>query len=1407
MAYTLEDAAREQHNEQYMAQQEQEAQQLELISQYNPEAVGKEGPAFVPGASEEAEALRVSGGDEKYLEWARSQGLSNEDIVKMADERDSANILNTGIGGYETPFAGLEGLRDATVPVTRGLVDTGLGLGAMVSPTVLEPVKDFWHEKNPESNNPVSATVRKLSGVVIPAILAPQAIVPRLAAAPFAASLPTAVKTTAAAAARIGIDTTIVAASTSAEEENAAKALNDAFGWNIWWATREGAGPDERRLSNLFENVGFAAAAELVTGAFALRTFFKNRPKANKFAASWIHKHDIKKHELLKGGVKPGTQVEWDPGLVAIPKTAEAVEELTKVADNIEQQTTSPAIKEIDDQIDALGLLDELGEADELRLAELVTERGRIEVDEMPFDDALSRNIDETKNARANSLTDEAAELSLTNQGEYNPILHDPAEAQARAVTNTQGDVLGAMVDHHRILHDVNTTNGRARAVLPTQGMRRLATAATGTERGQVLEEITAAMTPSKNVEWLIEGKWKATPEDLKEAVDAKVAEIYNMDTKALAEKMNRIKNKVTLGQKFLSDEDFIEYSQAFRTVFDEMYDPNKIRASALATQNAADNVADAARAAESLGETLDVTRQHENMLNNLAVVAKETRANRYLWGYQGKLLDMAKDKSPRVTEKLKELVEGFNEGLQTETAKAAEVVNTLKQIGRENPMYLNAFTKAFDMTNGKVDDLAKLHRWAEKNISLRKAFIDLDPSTPSLVAKGLQGVRYNSLLNGLAPIRAFTGNTILTIGKPISAIAGSAWSGSRQADFKRALYTYGGVVENFQRALKHMSQEWDYVLRNPEQAMLRGRSDVKFAQTDNFEVLDSMAEAWRMEYERGGISVKAETAVKIGLLNLARATSWYNNLNVTRWGVNAMHAIDGFTNSMMASGAARAKAYDTLLESTNGVIKQDDFAKLQQQLYSNSFDETGLLTDTAAKHAASEIALNIDNDVVKRLEGIIDIVPALKPLFMFPRTGLNGLEVAWTYNPASALGMSMGRARQVFRANTPAEVAEALKAHGINEVSEEAFQALKNEYRGRQMMGASIVMGAGLMAISGNLTGNGSHKKDERDDMKRIGWKPNSIRLNGTWYSYQGLEPFQQILSLVADTVYNAERVDSSITEERFQKIWHALTMNVTNQTFLSGLRPLAGLLSGDLTQIKRFGAGWTDPLVPFYWSGARSILNKAISPQLKDVRNEMDDYHKNYSKFLFNGNDYLKDQLDVYTGKPINYTEPLTATINSMLPFFRNNGGHEPWREWLIGTGWDNLNTLRTNRFTGQPLTPTERYWINNWVAQHAGLREQVIELMEQDKAGKFMHQYKNARGNMMQKEFPINKTYIHDRLNKMHNDAFNIAWKALEQENSNYADMSILRKYRNQQLQEQDTQGAAQTQSQMDQLLKLN
>jgi len=424
----------------------------------------------------------------------------------------------------------------------------------------------------------------------------------------------------------------------------------------------------------------------------------------------------------------------------------------------------------------------------------------------------------------------------------------------------------------------------------------------------------------------------------------------------------------------------------------------------------------------------------------------------------------------------------------------------------------------------------------------------------------------------------------------------------------------------------------------------------------------------------------------------------------------------------------------------------------------------------------------------------------------MFPRTGVNGLKVAWSYNPLSALPDAIGKGNKVFSATSKAEIVDVLRMHGITDFADPniALQTLKNEYRGRQMMGASIVMGVGLLAANGDLTGNGPFEASEKKDMMRLGWKPHSIRLNGEWYSYKGLEPYQQILSMVADVSYSANRVDSAVTEDWFQKIAYAVSMNVTNQTFLSGMAPLVGIISRDETAIKRFIAGWTDPLVPFAWSGTRSVLNKAITPQLKDVENDILAYHRNYSKFLFNSNDELKDQLDIYTGERINYHDGPTAAVNAVLPFFKSNGGTEPWRQWLLGTGWNNLNTLRTNKLNGQPLTDDERYFINNWVARYGGLQQKIIQLMKKDIRGGYTERYKAKRGQQTQEEYSIGDSYIHDELDKMHNEAFKLAWNALENENASYKSMGILEKYKKEQLERGDNRGADSTQKRIKELL---
>jgi len=1015
--------------------------------------------------------------------------------------------------------------------------------------------------------------------------------------------------------------------------------------------------------------------------------------------------------------------------------------------------------------------------------------------------DPTTREIEIREALREETIAEEGVrriDVDPEGTGGYDAFVNEPAEAQARAVQNVEANGLEAKVDHFRIQNNIGTTNGRAISVATDSFQKKFIGGMDDVDRAEGLAELFSTVRP--NVNAIINGK-TIQAEKINPAIDNLTEAVFKLDLKEFTKFIDNMRTMLYEGQEFLGEEEWYVGAQAFKRAFDIIFDPDKMRASAMLTQNAADNAADASRAAILIGDIADTTRQQEMAFENLELLAGEIRANQYIAGKSLELKKLVKNGDhPKVVAYLANLKDEFAEAVIGQKAKGKKVVDTMKAINKENPEYLKAFNYAYDATNGDVDELFKLQRYAEENIGLiKKAFIDGDPSVPSQVVRGLQAVRYNHVLSGLSAVRAGVGNAVMTVSKPVSVLAGAVASDptGQKGVLKRALYTYGGIAENMKRAFKHMGQEWRLANSAPAEAMLRGRADLAQSKLENFEVMEAMSEAWRADGKNG----------KVAMWNFAKVLSWYNNNPFVRYGTNAMYALDGFMQSMMASGVARAKAYDELFSKTRGAFDADEFNKLQRKLYSDSFDESGMLTNKAAKFASSELALNLDNEIVSRLEHLMEKVPFMRSLFMFPRTGVNALELGWSYNPMSGLGLAMGRARKVLSAKTVDEMTEALAEHGL-EYTDEAFHSLKSEYVGRQLMGSAVVLGAGLWAAEGNLTGNGPQDAAEKKRMQDIGWKPLSIRnpLSGEWVSYQGLEPFDTLLGLVGDWAFNAERVDQAWSEDIGRKIAYSISMNIANKTFLSGFEPLVSMLSGDEGAWNRFMAMQADSMLPY--TGARSLLSKAITPQLKDVENDFFAYLANRNKFLFSGNELLKDQLDIYTGQPINYHEPITAGMNALLPFFKSNGGMEPWRQWLLKTGWDNLQTVRLNPSTGEQLTPEQRQKVNNWIAQNADLKGQIEGMMNQKENfwNSKIKEYVKERGQQTQKEFPIKDLVVHRELDQIHNQAFKMAFAALEQEDATFAVIGGLKKRRSQRLGVGDLRGASDDATQVQELLQI-
>ena len=1023
------------------------------------------------------------------------------------------------------------------------------------------------------------------------------------------------------------------------------------------------------------------------------------------------------------------------------------------------------------------------------------------------YDNPLSETVERSIAAREAAQNDEMVR-ALQNDPDgtvYNAFVNDLGPDDAgRAVINTQPDPLMAKVNHTQIQNNIDTLNGRAAPVVDEAFNENLTKAIKGNDRAKLLSNVFERINPKFDA--VVDGK-TITNAELERGVANLTNSVFGNDISlkdfsTVVEDMKSIvyDNSLLVGQNLKIA------SRAFQRLYENLFDPNLRQASALIAQQAADNIADTASAIRLIGDSGDPRRQLGIMFDKLNLLGQEVKVNNWL---ANKVREFKRIRNTGDVDTVVSWMENqtpeFDKYLKNIKQQGTQLNKELSAIARENPHYYKAFVEAYDSSNGKIDTLMKLHEVTRNNIGvLKKGIIDLQPRVPSMLIKQLHAARINSMLGGLAPVRALTGNSMMTAIKPISVFAGAYLQGNTELA-KRSLYTYGGIIENFKRGLKVMSDEWQFAKNFPEEAALRGRADLRQAKLEQLEYMDSMAEGWKLGRERGD---KGRAA----MWNLTKGVSWWNKQPIVRWGVNALYAIDGMTNSFMASGVARAKAHDELFHKFGGSFSDDAFRTLQRDIYDQMFDSKGLLTDEAARYASQEIALNLDSTVVDKLESFIEMVPAARGLFLFPKTGVNAFQLAWTFNPLSSLGLALPKAKRVMQAVTADEKIASLMEHGIKDSinTEMAYQALRSEYIGRQIMGSTVVMGAGIWALNGNMTGHGPQDGAERQRMMRMGWQPQSIKnpITGEWRSYAGFEPFASLMSLTSDIIYQANRVDQAFTEDMFRKAVFAISMNVTNDTFVSGFQPLASLLSGEPHAWSKFFAQTVDQTVPL--KGVRSILNNAISPQLRDVNNDFFGYLANGNKFLFPGNQdsYLPNLLDVYTGKPIRGYESITQAANALMPFFKQNSDMEPWRLWILSTGWDGLQKQRINKYTKQPLSTQDRHFINNWIAENAGLEAQMIKLMTENDGfwQKKMQEYHKRRGWKSQAEFPVKEWLVHRVLDDIHDRAFEGAWNALEAYNSQFTTQGRNLRMRNHELNQGHSGSALETQQRIQKLQQM-
>ena len=670
----------------------------------------------------------------------------------------------------------------------------------------------------------------------------------------------------------------------------------------------------------------------------------------------------------------------------------------------------------------------------------------------------------------------------------YDAFVNEPHEPQARAVQGADADPIHFKAENAKIINNVGSVNGRQPPAVTPHFKDKFLKAPDGTTRGKLLDALTNDMDASFDV---MIGPNRIPAKQVDEAVDALVSMAFNEPENFAKEVENMRKATDSIfgnATKNLTEDAFAVAAKSYEKLFD-IIDPAKQKASAVITTQAAGEVTDAARAVEYLGDAVDTARQQELAWDALRILGPEIRANQKISGIKLALKKLIKERQAKglnIDAKwFDEQGKEFEISLKNAKEESYAFINEAVDISRKNPEYFKPLMTEYVKSNGSVDTLDKLTKRMENRIGFwKKAFYDGEPEVPSMLVNELQGMRYNNILTGLAPIRAAAGAFTGLVGKPTSTLVGAAARGD-MASLKRSLFVFGGIQENLMRAFGNLADEWKYAVENPRKSMARGRKDFDFGSMAEVEQMDAMAEAWRKNGEMG----------KVAVWNMTKMMGYFNDNPIVRFGLNSMTAIDGFVKSMAASMSARAQAYDELFDAANGSINKEAFEALQKKLYRGSFDANGQMTDSAASIIAGEINLNMDTKVTSALEGVMKHVPVAKAVFMFPRTGVNALNLALTFDPTGVLSKSIGKTKRVMNAVSRTEIDEALLEHGYKAGDDAAFEALKSEYKGRQIMGAAVTMGAAVWAMSGNLTGSGPQDDAERRRMVAMGWEPFSFR------------------------------------------------------------------------------------------------------------------------------------------------------------------------------------------------------------------------------------------------------------------------------------------------------------------------
>jgi len=891
--------------------------------------------------------------------------------------------------------------------------------------------------------------------------------------------------------------------------------------------------------------------------------------------------------------------------------------------------------------------------------------------------------------------------------------------------------VYGASIDAVKISKNIDSIYGRVGSVATEGAIKYMID---GSDAGHKLITDTAdILKDSKYGYKSSNGRYISHAEVVEAGTDLG-ARLYGMtlpEMDSLLKKLSGV--DVDTGARVLNSEAYAGVMQAIKRYTDDFINMDIVRAQGYIATSFGGQISDMAEGLRLAGDSAGtIQRAQEQILDRVQYLMQMKGTTSYARGRALNMLNLFNRIDPKSLTKKQLLDTIKNEKNSTLSALARiqmeskDTVDTLRALKAERPELLGPLMLAYEMTDGNIDTISKLNNYFKQSTGVfKKVLVDGSPELPSAWLQGVWSNIYNSVLSSFAtPIKAGAANVALMIQRPIATFAGAMIQGDKEL-IQRASYMYFSAFgETLQNAFTHMNQVYRRAAQDPASVGYIMRDDIARKNADQMQLLRSFADAAEVRGDFGP-SVMVN---QIEAMNDLAEHPWL------RFSANSMTGFDGFTRSFIASVEAKGRAYDDLMKLNPGkAIDSNDLQKLAKGHYDQMFDDTGMITDKAVEYASREIAMNLNTKGVDALSNLIRRYPIMKPFLMFPKTSMNMLQFAGSANPLGLFINDLNKFKLPFNDALAAKVdiEGLLASRGIpfDDNAMMAYETIRAELRGRKAIGTVTVSAAALLFMGDRITGNGINDKTRQRLRREAGWTPRSIKgLDGKWYSYENLGPISDWLALTADIFDHATLLDENNIETLISKSAFILSANLTNKSFMAGLEPLNDVLAGNPAAMSRWLSSFGSGLLPL--SGQRNELGRLISPQLKEVRQNLNDLTANRNIFAKSG---LPDQYDWIdggrVGEPMNF---FTRVWNTYSPWFRVRDAISPEKQFLIDIEFDGRPQLRTNG-RGVEYTNDQRSEVTQIMGERGYFKREIQRIMNSVDGQEFRKRFKESGVNM--------------------------------------------------------------------------